>query len=73
MDEELGDLRYYLSQYNFKAKYNPGKCSHEADCLSRNLVLECYERTDEMLKVVHSISPEDIKMIQLQILMCKII
>jgi len=28
-DEELGDLIYYLSQYNFKIKYNPGKSNQE--------------------------------------------
>ncbi len=38
-DEELGDLTYYLSQYDFKIKYNPGKYNKEADCLSRNPVL----------------------------------
>lgn len=40
--EKLGDSRYYLSQYNFKIKYNPGKLSQEADWLS-NSVLEAYE------------------------------
>lgn len=37
-DEELGDLTYYLSQYDFEIKYSPGKYNLEADCLSRNLV-----------------------------------
>lgn len=60
-DEELGDLTYYLSQYNFKIKYNPGKNNQEADCLSRNPVLETNENTDDFLKVVNLINLEDIK------------
>lgn len=32
-DEELGELTYFLSQYNFKIKYTPGKENLEADCL----------------------------------------
>lgn len=60
-DEELGDLTYYLSQYNFKIKYNPGKTNQEADCLSRNPVLEPHENIDDFLKVVNLI---DLKMIK---------
>lgn len=60
-DEELGDLTYYLSQYNFKIRYNPGKANQEADCLNRNLVLEPYDNTKDFLKVVHLINLEDIK------------
>ncbi|CAF4836697.1 unnamed protein product [Pieris macdunnoughi] len=60
-DEELGDLTYYLSQYNFKIKYNPGKLNREADCLSRNPVLEPYDNNDDFLKVVNIINLEDIK------------
>ncbi|GBP43341.1 Retrovirus-related Pol polyprotein from transposon 297 [Eumeta japonica] len=50
-DEELGDLTYYLSQYDFQIKYSPRRYNIEADCLSRNPVLEANENLDEQLKV----------------------
>lgn len=60
-DEELGDLTYYLSQYNFKIKYNPGQSNQEADCLSRNPVLEPNDNTEDFLKIVNLINMQDIK------------
>lgn len=39
-DEELGDLANELLQFDFNLLYNPGSSNHEADCLSRNPVLE---------------------------------
>lgn len=40
-DEELGDISNELLQYDFKITYQPGSQNSEADCLSRNPVLEC--------------------------------
>lgn len=59
-DEELGDLILYLSQFDMKLEYNPGKYNLEADCLSRNPVLDPEDNQEEMLRTVNMISFEDI-------------
>lgn len=59
-DEELGELSYYLSQFNFEVIYSPGKYNLEADSLSRNPVLEPIENEKEALKIVNHVNLEDI-------------
>jgi hypothetical protein len=39
-DEELGDMTHHLLQFDFEVKYQPGSLNSEADCLSRNPVLD---------------------------------
>ncbi|GBP56019.1 hypothetical protein EVAR_97440_1 [Eumeta japonica] len=51
-DEELGELMYYMSQYDFKIKYALGKENLEADCFSRNPVLDVNHDIDEQLKII---------------------
>jgi len=63
-DEPLGDFIYYLSEYNFKVIYAPGKENIEADSLSRNPVLENFENEEDVLKVVNMVTLEEIIMDQ---------
>ena len=56
----LGNLMYYLSQYQFKIIYSQGNDNIEADSLSRNAVLDSFENEEDMLKVVNLITLETI-------------
>lgn len=60
-DEKLGDLKYYLSQYSFKIKYNLGKSHQESDCFIRNPVLNRFENTNDIFKIINLINFENIK------------
>lgn len=64
-DEELGDLVYYLSQYDFSITYSPGKMNQEADALSRNPVLESFDNAEDVLQVVNFVSINDLHQDQL--------
>lgn len=59
-DETLADLMHYLSQYDFKVIYSPGRDSIEADSLSRKFVLECYENGEDVPKVANLITIQEV-------------
>ncbi|CAK1583807.1 unnamed protein product [Parnassius mnemosyne] len=52
-DEELGDLTYYLSQYDFTVKFIPGKENVDVDRLSQNPLSESEDSKEELLKIVN--------------------
>ena len=64
-DEELGDIATYLLQYDFEIVYRPGSSNSEADCLSRNPVLEPNNLDDsDDLRMVNLLTLQEIKDIQ---------
>lgn len=62
-DEELGDIVNFLLQFDFDIIYRPGKRNMEADCLSRNPVLEStHNMTEkEIIKTVNVLKLQEIK------------
>lgn len=68
-DEELGDLANYLLQYDFEIIYRPGSKNGEADCLSRNPVLDSShgEDTPDLLPTVNLLQLSEIEASQKQL------
>jgi len=60
IDEELGNLMHYLSQYNFKVQPRKDK-PRSRPFKPKSIVLEPYENTDNFFKVVNLINLNDIK------------
>lgn len=65
-DEELGDLANYLLQYDFSVVYRPGKENSEADCLSRNPVLDSDHGEDvpDLLPSINLLQIQEIRAAQ---------
>lgn len=60
-DRDVGDSTHHLSQYYLHINYSPAKLNREADCLSRNSVLEPHENQQDFLYRIDLITLEDIK------------
>ena len=59
-DEDLGQIVMFLSQFNFRIIYQPGKENVEADALSRNPVLEWFEE-EEKIRTTNLISRSELE------------
>ncbi len=60
-DEELGDMTNFLAQFDFDIIYKPGKENEEADCLSRNPVLNANTAdSEEIIRTVNLLTLTEI-------------
>jgi len=59
VNTKLGEMIYYLSQYDFKVIYRKGEENAEADALSRNPVLVDFHRED-CIRISNLLEREDI-------------
>lgn len=58
MGEKLGDLTYYLLQFDFEILYHPGKNNLDASRLNRNIFKEPQGNYYDKLKVVNLVNLE---------------